>query len=102
MKKAGLVSIARMVSGSMFGDSDVFAHSAMIMMKDTGRDLSAISSEPSTLFVLNAFNCDAIKAHFPEIYEEMKEVGLQRFKILQLWIAHNLRRYISRAADGNN
>ena len=67
------------MSGSYFGDSDVFAN-LEFPQQYNGRDLTAIAQENSTLFIMTSTVLAKIKSKFFEIYEEMKNLGLKRHK----------------------
>ena len=65
--------------GEYFGDSDIFA-SFNEGSYGAGRDLSAIADKDSSLFVLHIENLSKIKDNFADIFEEMNDVGVKRFK----------------------
>ena len=79
LEKPGLKAIIMYTEGGYFGDSDIFA-SFTEGSYGAGRDLSAIADKDSSLFVLHIENLSKIKDNFADIFEEMKDVGVKRFK----------------------
>lgn len=67
-----------------------------------GRDMTALSLEQSSLFSLSQDSIKRIQTDFPDIYQEMLETALNRFKYQQLILANNMRKYLSMAVDGHN
>jgi hypothetical protein len=79
LEKPGLKAIIMYTEGGYFGDSDIFA-SLSEGSYGAGRDLSAIADKDSSLFVLHIENLSKIKDNFSDIFDEMNEVGIKRFK----------------------
>lgn len=102
MAKPGMIPISRFTESSMFGDSEIFAQKLKIKTNGEGRHTSAISTCPSSLFILSSDVIKTISIEFGSIYQEMEESAIQRFKFHELWIANNLRKYLARAVDGHN
>lgn len=60
MSKAGIIPVSRFSDSTMFGDSDIFAIKASYKRLVDGRNLTAISADQSSLFVLNSKTIDII------------------------------------------
>ena len=82
--------------GGYFGDSDIFA-GVSGGSYSSGRDLSAIADKDSSLFVLHIENLNKIRDNFEDIFDEMKEVGVKRFKNHQILIAKEVKAFIIQA-----
>lgn len=89
--------IVQYVKGSYFGDSDIFAE--RYGLSNTGRDTTAISHSNTTLFVMNITVLDKIKADFYQIYQEMKELGIQRYKYHFIKIQKKIDKFSSAFKD---
>ena len=71
--KVTIKPVIQYTNNSYFGDADIFA-------KNSGRDLTAITSDDSTIFIMGLDTLSKIKVHFDEIYEQMEDLGIKRYK----------------------
>lgn len=80
LQKPSLKAIIQYTEGGYFGDSDIFAQVQGIRPKHAGRDSSAIGDQDCSIFVLSVKEVRKIKDNFADIFNEMKEIGVKRFK----------------------
>ena len=93
--KPSMKAIIQYVSGSYFGDSDLFRSLSGEFGKPKGRNLTAIGDDlESIIFVMKRPIVLKIKDNFDEEFQEMMKVGIKRFKHHQCLISQELERYV--------
>lgn len=89
-----LKGIVQYVEKSYFGDSDIFSKEAGF--SDSGRDSTAFSVNDRgecSVFVMDLKVLNIIKSNYPEIYEEMRILGLFRYKKHIIKIAKTIKEH---------
>ena len=59
--------------------------------------MSALSINDATVFIMKSKVIDKIKKEFNSIYQEMKNTASKKFKLHQILIANELRKYWKKA-----
>lgn len=66
--------------GSYFGDSDMLSYDAGVKL-EKGRELAAFGERKNTqIFTMTFKIVKLIKSRFPEIYREMSELAILRYR----------------------
>lgn len=74
---------------------------AGLVSKHKGRDASAIGDIECSIFVLPEHQIQKIKDNFEDIYQEMLDLAIKRFKNHQILIAKEVKAYILKAKMEN-
>ena len=62
------------------GDTDIFGVRAGLFSNLYGRECSAVCGDETAVFVMTGETLDVIENKYPEVYNEMKERAILRFK----------------------
>ena len=73
-------AIIKYLEGGYFGDSDIFAKFCNITSEKTGRDARAVGNQDCSIFVMQIKEVNKIRDLFNDVYLEMKQIGIQRYK----------------------
>ena len=100
--KPSIKAIVQYTEGGYFGDSEIFAKVAGIYPDHAGREASAIGHQDCSIFVLSQKDVNRIRDLFPAEFEQMKGIGVKRFKNHQIQIANQVKDYLLEQRCGTN